>query len=105
MRTMLNGKNGTVVIIESRDLDTDARSMTSIEVEVPHGEVAQRAQLAELVARVHPVAHMRSFGEGAASFLDSTQLVVAHYESCENTEERERHSATEPAEQRSLFAA
>jgi len=67
------------LIVEARDLDTDARARQDLDVDAPPDEAGQRAQLASVVARLHPEARMRSFGNGAASFLDSSHLVVAHY--------------------------
>jgi hypothetical protein len=67
------------LIVEARDLDTDARARQEVDVDAPADEAGQRAQLASVVARLHPEARMRSFGNGAASFLDSSHLVVAHY--------------------------
>ena len=67
------------LVVEARDLDTDERTVATIEVEMPVDEVGQRAQLSAAVTRLHPDARMRSFGDGAASFLDSQRLVVAHY--------------------------
>lgn len=67
------------LIVEARDLDTDERMVATFEVQVPSDSDGQRDQLARAVAKLHPQARMRSFGGGAASFLDSRQLVVAHY--------------------------
>ena len=67
------------LIVEARDLDTDARARQEVDVDAPADEAGQRAQLASVVARLHPEARMRSFGNGAASFLDSSHLIVAHY--------------------------
>jgi hypothetical protein len=67
------------LIVEARDLDTDARTRQELDVDAPTDEAGQRAQLVSVVARLHPEARMRSFGNGAASFLDSSHLVVAHY--------------------------
>jgi hypothetical protein len=67
------------LIVEARDLDTDARVRQELDVDAPTDQAGQRAQLAGVVARLHPEARMRSFGNGAASFLDSSHLVVAHY--------------------------
>lgn len=67
------------LIVEARDLDTDARARQEVDVDAPADEAGQRAQLASVVARLHPDARMRSFGNGAASFLNSSHLVVAHY--------------------------
>ncbi|HTZ65808.1 MAG TPA: hypothetical protein VMB51_17060 [Solirubrobacteraceae bacterium] len=74
--------------MEARDLDTDARARQEVDVDAPADEAGQRAQLASVVARLHPDARIRSFGNGAASFLDSSHLVVAHY-----TEAREPRPA------------
>jgi len=67
------------LIVEARDLDTDARVRQELDVDAPTDQAGQRAQLASVVARLHPEARMRSFGNGAASFLDPSHLVVAHY--------------------------
>lgn len=67
------------LIVEARDLDTDARVRQELDIDAPTDQAGQRAQLAGIVARLHPEARMRSFGHGAASFLDSSHLVVAHY--------------------------
>jgi hypothetical protein len=72
------------LIVEARDLDTDTRLRQELDVDAPTDEVGQRAQL----ARLYPEARMRSFGNGAASFLDSSYLVVAHF-----TEAREPRPA------------
>lgn len=93
------------VIVEARDLDTDARTVAAFEVEMPVGQDGQRAQLAELVARVHPAACLRSFGNGAASFLDSEQLVVAHYRQAGPPEGAPVVSRAERLEQQPLFVA
>ena len=67
------------LIVEARDLDTDARVRQELDVDAPTDQAGQRAQLVSVVARLHPEARMRSFGNEAASFLDSSYLVVAHY--------------------------
>jgi hypothetical protein len=67
------------VIIEARDLDTDARTRTVIDAICPARPSEQRAELVALVARVHPEARLRSFADRAASFLDSRHLIVASY--------------------------
>jgi|GEM_PF-2341597 len=67
------------LIVEARDLDTDARTRQELDVDAPTDEAGQRAQLVSVVARLHPEARMRSFGNEAASFLDSSYLIVAHY--------------------------
>jgi len=92
-----------LLIVEARDLDTDERTVATFEVELPSDEAGQRAQLAGAVAGLHPDARMRSFGGGAASFLDSQRLVVAHYSGTE----RQPMSADriEQVEQQPLFAA
>jgi hypothetical protein len=70
----------TQVIIEARDLDTDARDESlSIPVEPPQTEAEQRNQLRNLVAEHYPTARIRSFADGAATFLDRQQLIVASY--------------------------
>ena len=76
------------LVVEARDLDTDARVREELDVDAPTDQAGQHAQLAAAVARLHPGARMRSFGDGAAPFLDSLHLVVAHY-----TEAREPRPA------------
>ncbi len=68
-----------LLVVEARDLDTDARSRRELEIDAPTDDSGQRAQLATVVGRLHPEAQMRSFGGEAASFLDKEHLVVAHY--------------------------
>lgn len=90
------------MIVEARDLDTDDRTIAKFEVEMPTDEAGQRAQLAGLVARLHPDARMRSFGGGAASFLDSQRLIVAHYSRV--AEQPTQAARVERVEQQPLFA-
>jgi hypothetical protein len=93
------------LVVQARDLDTDERVVASFEVEMPPDEAGQRAQLAEVVARLHPGARMRSFGDGAASFLDSQRLVVAHYGGVPEQVVRESPgTGGGPMEQQRLFA-
>lgn len=68
------------VIVESRDLDTDARERRVHQVEPPRDELHQRRQLVALVADSHPGAKPRSFANGAATFLGRQHLIVAFYE-------------------------
>ncbi|CAN5455179.1 hypothetical protein BH20ACT17_BH20ACT17_06340 [soil metagenome] len=102
----MSGAAERTLVIEARDLDTDERTVATFEVEMPVDEAGREAQLAEMVARLHPDARMRSFGGAAASFLDSERLVVAHYDgpgrqpTQEGTADR-----IEPIEQQPLFAA
>jgi hypothetical protein len=95
------------LVVEARHLDTDDRSVARFEVDMPVDEPGQRAQLSELVAGLHPAARMRSFGGGAASFLDAEHLVVAHYVGREQDEDSAERAVTArpPTRQQSLFAA
>lgn len=94
-----------LLVIEARDLDTDARSRRELEIDAPTDESGQRAQLATVVARLHPEARMRSFGEEAASFLDREHLVVAHY-AATLAESRPSESASQADDEpQPLFAA
>ena len=92
------------LVVETRDLDTDERTVATFDVEMPADEPGRRAQLSEVVAQLHPRARMRSFGGAAASFLDSEQLVVAHYG--ESPMKRRATSAdpVQQVEQQPLFA-
>lgn len=92
----------TKVIIESRDLDTDARERVEIAVEPPTELHEQRSTLIAMVAERHPGAKLRSFADGAATFLDKQHLVVASY----SPRTLARGSgATARAQQDELFAA
>lgn len=94
------------LVVEARDLDTDERTVSTLNVEMPADELGRRAQLSSVVAGLHPHARMRSFEGATASFLDSEQLVVAHYRDTQPQETRETSvSRMQPVEQPSLFAA
>jgi hypothetical protein len=95
----------TTLTIEARDLDTDARRRTTIETVPSRDPARQRAALAEAVGRLFPAARLRSFSNGAATFLDAQHLIVAFYADPSPTARTRRHGsgATEP--QDSLFAA
>ena len=69
----------TTLTIEARDLDTDARRCTSLQAQAPADPTRQRAALIEAVAPLFPEAKLRSFSNGAATFLDSQHLIVASY--------------------------
>jgi hypothetical protein len=91
------------LIVEARDLDTDERTVVTLEVSMPPDAAAQRAQMAEAVGQLHPEARLRSFGGGAASFLDSQQLVVAHYGATSRRPDAPRPA--DPVVQEQLFGA
>jgi len=95
------------LVIEARHLDTDDRTVSRLEVEMPMDEAGQRGQLAELVKGLHADARMRSFGDGVASFLGAQYLVVAHYVRRDHDHEGASGAVTahQPAQQQSLFAA
>ncbi len=67
------------LVVEARDLDADARSRETAAVSYPTNPADQRLQLAEAAAKLHPRAKMRSFANGAATFLDRQHLIVAFY--------------------------
>jgi hypothetical protein len=92
------------VLVEARDLDTDERSVTRFEIAPPSGTDSERRELARLVATVHPHARFRSFAGGAATFLDSQHLVVAHYAQRPRGG-RSRQRSVEVSRQDGLFAA
>ena len=69
----------TTIKITLRDLDTDARSSIEIEAAAPPDPAHQRTRLIDAVRRSHPNARIRSFADGAASFIDRQHLVVASY--------------------------
>lgn len=90
--------------IESRDLDTDAREQSVINVVPPVEPGAQRAALAEAVAGLFPRARLRSFSNGAATFLDAQHLIVASYSELPKANRRDSGDAAEK-QQKALFAA
>jgi hypothetical protein len=94
-------KTRRTVIIEARDLETDVRVRQELDVDAPADAAAQREQLAGVVAEIHPTAKLRSFADGAATFLSPSYLVVAHYDGSVSLE----GTQTPVVEQPSLFAA
>jgi hypothetical protein len=72
-------KASATLVVEARDLDTDERSRATFAVPAVSTSDEERAQLAEAAAAVHPSAKMRSFADGAATFLDRQHLIVAFY--------------------------
>lgn len=65
------------VVITAKRLDSDELSEATVEVETPASELALRKLLTELVGARHPDAELRSFANGAATFLAPKLLVVA----------------------------
>jgi hypothetical protein len=96
--------NNTTVIIETRDLDTDERGRTSLEVKVPGDKAEQRAMLAAAVADRFPDARFRSFADGAATFLDRQHLIVACFAKT-NGRPAKRVKQQSATPQETLFAA
>jgi hypothetical protein len=99
-------RSGTLrrrLIVEARHLDTDARVRNERDVDAPTDTAGQRAQLASEVERLHPGARMRSFDRGAASFLDASHLVVAHYSDAHVPAEDLREPVATADRQQPLF--
>lgn len=94
----------TTINVEARDLDTDARWCTSVETEASGDRSRQRAALIEAVAPLFPGARLRSFSDGAATFLDAQHLVVASFADLPEASRR-LADAEEDERQDSLFAA
>jgi len=94
-----------LLVIEARDLDTDARSRTELEVDAPADDPGKRAQLITSVSRIHPDVVLRSFGNDAASFLGPDHLVVAHYGDALESEIAVPGGDPKAHEQQPLFAA
>lgn len=92
------------VRVETRDLDTDERVRSEFSVRPLDSDAADRASLIEVVARVQPDAKLRSFGNGAATFLGRQHLVIASFRESVR-ERRSRSRAAQSGEQDSLFAA
>ena len=69
----------TTIKITARDLDTDARTVIEVEAGVPSDPAQQRTGLIGAVSSLHPEARIRSFADGAATFIDRQHLLVASY--------------------------
>ena len=67
------------ITITARDLDTDERSVIEVETSPPTGLAEQRTALMGAVRNLRPSDRMRSFANGAATFIDRQHLVVAVY--------------------------
>lgn len=68
------------VVIKLRDLDTDERTESVVDVErIPANELRREQELAEIVQLRHPEARQRSFAGGVASFVDRRHLIIARY--------------------------
>jgi len=85
--------SATILRIEARDLDTDERKCNELRVPAPGDVHAQRRQLCDCVGNLHPEARMRSFAGAAATFLDGTHLIVAHYPDLPRTGRAGAHGA------------
>lgn len=48
-------------------------------IEVRNDEQHRRLGLISVVEQVHPAAQIRSYGDGAATFVGRSALIVAHY--------------------------
>jgi len=97
-------RSTVTVRVETRQLDTDERKRSDFDVPPRGSEALERAQLVEIVAQVMPDAKIRSFANGAATFLGRQHLVIAAYvEPCRTR--RARCEASEGDDQDSLFAA
>ena len=93
----------TTLTIEARDLDTDARERTVLDAVPPADPRRQRVALAEAVQRLFPRARLRSFANGAATFLDAQHLIVASYAQLPRA--NSRRAMAENGDQKPLFAA
>ncbi len=94
----------TAVIIEARDLDTDERGRTVLEVGIPADPSEERTALTAAVAERFPAAQLRSFADGAATFLDRQHLIVACFPK-PNGQTARREQRASLATQEALFAA
>lgn len=95
----------TTLTIEARDLDTDAREQTVVDAVPPLDPSRQRAALTEAVGLLFPRARLRSFSDGAASFLDTQHLIVASYAELPRANRREPTDHDDDEQQKQLFAA
>lgn len=67
------------VKVTERDLDSDDRRISEREVQAPDSPAEQRNGLIAAVHAVRPDARIRSFADGAATFIDRQHLVIASY--------------------------
>lgn len=99
-----SGERTVTIDVETRDLDTDARSRNALVVPATDSDAADRASLIQVVAQVQPDARIRSYDNGAATFLGRQHLVVAAFRESVR-ERRMRFRSSRRHEQDSLFAA
>lgn len=74
-----SNSNAAEVLIETRVLGTDRRERVIRHVEAPGSVGEEREQLERAVAEVEPLARLRSFADGAATFLAPRRLLIASY--------------------------
>jgi len=67
------------LVITAKALDSDAVDETIQELEPISSENAMRAQISERVRSLYPQAELRSFADGAATYLAPKLLIVAVY--------------------------
>jgi hypothetical protein len=91
----------TALVLEARDLDTDDRSRTTLPVPRPRNAGEERRMIEEAAANLHPNAKLRSFANGAATFLDRQHLVVAFFL---DARAARRTSVDQDSSQEQLFA-
>ena len=70
----------SLVIIESRDLDTGERMRDVFEVTPAPEPGRERAVLAEVVAGIHPGAIERSYADRVGTFRDGRREITASLE-------------------------
>lgn len=67
------------VLIETRDLETDRAERVVRLVEAPGSESEEREQLQHAVGSVDSEAQLRTFANGAATFIAHRRLVIASF--------------------------
>ncbi len=98
-------QSSTVTVrVETRHLDTDERERFEFAVDACGSEAMERSQLVEVVGRVMSDAKIKSFANGAATFLGRQHLVIASYAEPLRAR-RTRWQASQADDQDSLFAA
>ena len=94
----------TTITVEARDLDTDSRRCATVETPATADRKSQRVALIDAVTPLYPEAKLRSFSDGAATFLDSHHLIVASFADVPIASRRRRDPEPDDV-QDSLFAA
>jgi hypothetical protein len=93
----------STIAITAKSLDSDEVVETIRKVEPASSDLAVRRQLSDLVRSLDPEAELRSFADGAASYLAPKLLIVAIYRLVDGRDDKEGDE--DDGQQQQLFAA